>query len=556
MPWRLARRLARVTMLALSLVAVTLPAVAQAGGAPSFASIAAGVNTGGAAMLTAVSCPSTGQCAAGGFYTDASHFHEAFIVSESLGQWGKVQEVATLYNAGGNATVSAISCPAVNSCVAAGFFTDATKHHQAFVVEETNGIWGSTQEVAGTLNVGGDAVATAVSCAAAGSCVVGGRYVDGAGARRAFIVEETGGHWNGAVEVARALNLGGNAVVTSISCAAVGSCVVAGQYAPHVRASEAFVVEETNGLWAKPFEVAGSLNTGLDASITAVACPSEAHCVVGGSYVGATPGSRPFVVVETSGNWGAPITLGQTLHAAGAIVTALSCADVGDCAAGGEYTTTSGATLGFVANDTAGTWGHGQPIAQSTRSPSGTYDPVIQASVQTISCSAAGQCEAGGQIHLASNNDQAFVAVEQQGSWGVAQPVAQIQNVGRDAIVLALSCADPADCVAAGRYTNRAKHYQAFVATGFDFLAPQLVVAALRGSVPPTGAATLVLSGGGFSSRPSVRSGEAGASVTVVSVTPTRLVISLRVTKDLPGRHVLTIVEAGQAPVRITYVQR
>ncbi len=557
--WRpagLARRFARVSALAIGAIAVSLPATAQAGGAPAFTSIAAAANTGGAAMLTAVSCPGAGQCAAGGFFTDASRRHQAFVVSESLGQWGKTQEVATLYNAGGDASVNAINCSAVNSCVAVGFYTDASRHHQAFIVEETDGIWGSTQEVAALLNAGGDAVATSVSCAAPGSCVVGGRYVDANGAQRAFIAEETGGHWNDAIEVARALNLGGDAVVTSISCAAVGSCAVVGQYAPRAHASQAFVVEETTGVWNKPLEIAGSLNAGLDGTLSAVTCPSAANCVAGGSYVAATPGSRPYVVVETNGNWGTPITLGQTFLATSAIVTSVSCADAGDCAAGGEYTTHAGATVAFVANETSGTWGHGQAIAQSTRSPSGAYSPVTQASVQAISCPAAGQCEVGGQVQLTATNAQAYVAVERQGTWGVAQTVAQVQNVGRDALVLALSCAGAGDCVAGGRYTNRLNHYEAFVAAGFSFLPSQLFVSALHGTVPPTGVAKLVLVGGGFTSRPSIRSGESGVTIAMVSVTPTRLVITLRATKNVPGRHVLTIVEAGQVPVRITYQQR
>ncbi len=538
----------------LAVVALGL-STAAAGGSPIFQSIAASLNTGGAAMLTAVSCPNTGECAAGGFYTDATHLHQAFVVSEDLGAWGRTQEVATLFNLGGNASVNAISCPAVNSCVATGFYTDASKEHQAFIVEETNGVWGATQEVAGTLNAGGDAVATSVGCAAAGSCVAGGRYLDAAKAQDAFIVEETNGAWGPAQEVAGALNAGGGAVVNAVSCAAVGSCAVGGEYAPKPHESEAFAVSETNGLWTKPVELAGGLNVGLDGAITAVVCPSVANCVAGGSFVNAAHGSRPFVVDQTNGAWGPPTVLGATLPAASAVLTTMSCADTGDCAAAGDYTTTTGATFGFVASQTSGSWGSGQSIAQSTRSPSGSYTSVSQASVQALSCPVAGQCAVGGQIRLAAGNDQAFVAVEQHGSWGVPEAVAQSQNVGRDAMVLAISCAAVGDCVAGGRYTNRAIHYQAFVATGFVALAPQLVVSALHGSVPATGVATLVILGTGFTAQSSVRSNEPGASVTVVSATPTRLVIRLRASQHLAGKHVLTVTEAGQAPARITYVQ-
>ena len=101
------------------------PSGAAASTSPSFVRIATALNAGGAAMTTAVSCPAQGACAAGGFYTDATHDHEAFIVNQVNGVWGAPQEVATAYNLGGDASVNSISCPAVNSCVAVGFYTDA-----------------------------------------------------------------------------------------------------------------------------------------------------------------------------------------------------------------------------------------------------------------------------------------------------------------------------------------------------------------------------------------------------------------------------------------------
>jgi hypothetical protein len=121
--------------------------------------------------------------------------------------------------------------------------------------------------------------------------------------------------------------------------------------------------------------------------------------------------------------------------------------------------------------------------------------------------------------------------------------------------VLSLSCAAPGACVAGGRFTDAASHYQAFVSTGFIAVAPPLRVTAIRGSVPATGAAMLVVTGSGFSAGLSLKIAEPGASGQLVSLTPTRLGIRLRVSAHLPGRHVLTIVEPGQPLARVTYVQ-
>ena len=58
------------------------------------------------------------------------------------------------------------------------------------MVNEVNGTWGTAIEVPGTaaLNTGGQAAVTAVSCAPAGTCSAGGVYT-GSG-QQAFVVSE------------------------------------------------------------------------------------------------------------------------------------------------------------------------------------------------------------------------------------------------------------------------------------------------------------------------------------------------------------------------------
>ena len=43
----------------------------------------AALNKGGHAVVNSLSCASAGNCGAGGFYTDASHGTEAFVISET-----------------------------------------------------------------------------------------------------------------------------------------------------------------------------------------------------------------------------------------------------------------------------------------------------------------------------------------------------------------------------------------------------------------------------------------------------------------------------------------
>jgi hypothetical protein len=55
------------------------------------------------------------------------------------GTWGSAQEVpgTAALNSGGRALVLSMSCAAAGNCGAGGFYTDSSRHAQAFVVNET-----------------------------------------------------------------------------------------------------------------------------------------------------------------------------------------------------------------------------------------------------------------------------------------------------------------------------------------------------------------------------------------------------------------------------------
>jgi len=95
------------------------------------------------------------------------------------------------------------------------------------------GGWGQAIQVPGTaaLNKGGNANITSVSCPAAGSCAAVGFYHAGSGRGQAFVVTETNGRWRTAIKVPglAALN-GGSSDITSVSCTAADSCAAIGDY--------------------------------------------------------------------------------------------------------------------------------------------------------------------------------------------------------------------------------------------------------------------------------------------------------------------------------------
>src|SRR6266851_3677676 len=95
-------------------------------------------------------------------------------------------------------------------------------------------VWGTAEEAPGTaaLNQGGDAGITSVSCGSAGNCSAGGDYLDSSLREQVFVVSQVNGTWGTAIEVpgTAALNQGGNAQVISVSCASAGDCAAGGVY--------------------------------------------------------------------------------------------------------------------------------------------------------------------------------------------------------------------------------------------------------------------------------------------------------------------------------------
>ena len=445
------------------------PAVTQWGRAAEVPNTAT-LNLGGSASVTSVSCGAAGDCVAAGYYEDGAGHNQAFIASEKNGRWAKAVEVpgTAALNSGGSAGANSVSCSAAGACVVGGYYKDGSGNFQAFVVNETSGSWGTAVEVPGTatLNTGGDAVVESVSCATAGNCAAGGFYYDGSGNKQVFVASETNGSWGDAIAVpgSATLNSGGNAFVGSVSCGAAGDCAAGGQYKDGSGHYQAFVVGETSGSWGDAVEVPGSatLNGGGAAEVTTVSCSGAGDCAAGGGYADSSLHYQAFVVGETNGSWGNAVEVpgSATLNAAGdAAVESVSCVAAGACEAGGFYRSGSGHEEALVASETNGTWGNAAELPGTAKLNSGGSAQLV-----SISCTAAGMCAAGGYYTDGSDNGQAFVASQEHGRWSRATEVPGMATLNKgDAGVLEVSCA-PGVCAAAGQYTDGSTHAQAFVA--------------------------------------------------------------------------------------------
>jgi hypothetical protein len=345
-----------------------------------------------------------------------------------------------------------------------------------------------------------------------------------------------------------ALNAGGDAAVTAISCAAPGYCTAGGYYTSAANGPEsssarkAFVVSEAKGRWGTARQLPGTSSGGWT-SVTAISCTSPGNCVAGG-YDGTTVSSvhysQGFVASEVNGTWGTARHLSSRKPNEATTVTSVSCSKAGDCLAGGytRYTEVLGDDqtyyygYEFVVEQRNGSWGalralageslnYSTPATVSCVSPgncaagigasqvpviaqekSGTWRsttlPGFPAPIDAsqgptvVACAKAGACTAGGTFYnyLIAGSFKVWVASESGYTWGRGSELAGLQLGGVFVITVnAISCAAPGYCTLAGQIwssTTKTSTAHGFTATqvGGHWSSARVVVSGANGDVP------------------------------------------------------------------------
>ena len=207
--------------------------------------------------------------------------------------------------------------------------------------------WTDT-ELAGALNAGGSASINSVSCTSATSCVAGGYYLDSDadGNTQAFVSVLSGTTWTD-TELAGALNIRGYAQINSVSCASATSCVAGGYYYDSNYHAQAFASVLSGTTWTDT-KVAGALNAGGSAQINSVSCASATSCVAGGYYIDSNYHTQAFVSVLSGTTW-TDTKVAGALNAGGyARINSVSCTSATSCVAGGSYTDSNNHAQAFV----------------------------------------------------------------------------------------------------------------------------------------------------------------------------------------------------------------
>jgi hypothetical protein len=172
-----------------------------------------------ASFLSAVSCPTAGQCTAVGYYATSD-------VTDTLAEtWSsKGWSISKTPNAPGSGytTLTGVSCPAVNKCVAVGGYTTAPS---PLAIAQT---WNGSSWAIKTLPSPAGAAGTfpqAVSCTSATACTAVGNYYNGAN-NVPLAQSLTGTTWS--VKAVSAPASAFYSSLNAVSCPAAGNCVATG----------------------------------------------------------------------------------------------------------------------------------------------------------------------------------------------------------------------------------------------------------------------------------------------------------------------------------------
>ena len=422
------------------------------------------------ARLRHLSCPSAGNCTAVGSY-DMPPEHEeeppreqGELLSETDGRWEPAVEARMPANAASDPLVErfgdgALSCPSVGNCAAVGEYRDTAGNEQGFLMNETDGTWGTAVEAPLPANVGSrpQVALDRLSCPSAGNCTAVGNFTEPSSKGwQGFLVSEAAGTWSTAATVP---SLPANASpnpeepmpMGGVSCTSVGNCTAVGSYTDSSGDTEGFIWTETAGVWGTAVEVTPPANAASNPGVEleSLSCPSAGNCTAVGEYRGSSGPSPGLILTETSGTWSIGVQAMMPAGARSSNLAQVQCASAGNCTAFGTAENPE-ERYGVFLTETAGVWGAGvrRPL------PAGAGPQlVIEGS---LSCPAAGDCSYVGSWKPNEFVSRALLTTENHGTWGPGINGVLPANATGDpgAFLSSVSCTAPGNCTAVGSYNS------------------------------------------------------------------------------------------------------
>lgn len=429
--------------------------------------------------LPYLSCPSIGNCVAGGVYVDASGNDRGLLLNEVNGVWRAPVSVTPPPNAvlKSGVYLSGVSCGSTSWCVAIGTYYDKAGNQLSFAEGRVNGTWVGAKEITLPTNAvasGQFSSPHSVSCSSPGNCAVVGTYYATAtpsALTEGFVVDQVGGAWTNARQVALPAGVRGNPYVTlnQVACGSAGNCSAVGSFIDANNVTHSLAVNEVARKWRVAVSTLAPSNASAfaGASLSEVTCVSAGNCAAIGTYNASGSGVQSLVDTEVRGTWSRAVEVQMPASAATNPQAFLfgfegiSCTSAGNCASGGQFIDKSGKYQGFLVNEINGRW---QPSSELAL-PNGAPQVSHNGGVVSLSCVSPGNCSAGAAYVDAAGQYEAMVVNEVGHVW---QPATRIALPGHGASVgvgggiYAIVCHLGGACEAVGSYLSTATNYSGF----------------------------------------------------------------------------------------------
>jgi hypothetical protein len=433
--------------------------------------------------LSGVSCVPSGGCDAVGYHSTYGDQGSEVVTAEWNGSaWSDQQEPASTQT---NAQLSALSCPAATACEAVGSEVEgwngtvwSPQNHSlpaggslqgdsctsptacVAVGDETGNSGKANRIFADTFDgtawtrapIATPSSAslpqlTGISCQAVASCTAVGSDTDAAGVSVPLVLTDSGSGWTPATTPSLSV-ADHSSSLTSVSCAAPGSCMAVGTDAGGV-----LTLRSLAGHFSP--QAAPNPGDGNDASNTmpapaSVACPTSRTCRMVGSYTNAAGNDNGFAERWNGTSWALQPTPAEGSDTA-TTLDAVSCPSVRRCIASGSRADSVGEPMSSTTSAMTEQWS-GLAWRYQTHQPASPAQGAGESpdnELTGLSCSSSHRCTAvgyattGGSCGRCGNLAERF-----KGSAWVLQRPSQAGTT--DGNLQSVACPSATRCVAVG----------------------------------------------------------------------------------------------------------
>lgn len=394
----------------------SVPAAKKSPWSATTAALPANAAANPVSAVFAETCPAPGSCVSVGAYIDASGDQQGLIETLAGGVWTSVAAPLPLNAAADpDAAVTAITCFAVDSCVAVGGYIAKKVDGSGLIEVLSGGTWTPEQVVQTGF---ADVEFEGLSCPAAGSCVAVGEGSTKTG-DEGVIATLSAGTWTLiAAPLPANTPTGGLTLFSSVTCSAVGSCVAVGTELTLGITSlneMGFIETLSAGQWtASTAPLAAKKSSHPLSLLDSVACPAAGSCVAGGTFADKThKEGEGLLESQSDGTW-APVDVplpADAIPGQFGSFDGLSCPAAGTCVAVTDYVDASGNEQGLIETLSGGSWTATEAPLPADAGP----DPL--AALGAVSCPSAGSCVAVGSYIDTAGAEQGLVDTLSDGTW-------------------------------------------------------------------------------------------------------------------------------------------